>query len=302
MRLGQGQINPAASAPGAPATDLARHAQWFRQDDLASLQVYPEQLKREFWMDRGAGVQLTRYLGRQVEHMPVERAGRGGIQTDAAGRAGHTPVGERLSSQLAFLDEIEKLKVVYRRNQTVDRARFENSAEHSWHVALMALVLAEHAGRPALDVLKVVKLLLIHDLVEIYAGDTWIYDAQAAKDQAQREARSAQRLFGMLPADQAAAFRALWDEFEARNTPESSFAAAIDALQPLTNHLLSGAADPAEPTPTRDEVIQRKRHIAASSPALWKAAQSIIEASARAGLYREGRATSARKRSDVGGG
>jgi putative hydrolase of HD superfamily len=194
---------------------------------------------------------------------------------------------ERLSRQLAFLDEIEKLKLVYRRNMTVDRSRFENSAEHSWHVALMALVLAEHAEDQTMDVLKVVKLLLIHDLVEIYAGDTWLYDAEAAQEQAQREARSAERLFGLLPPDQSAKFRALWDEFEARNTPEARFAAAIDALQPLTNHLLSGAADPAEPTPTRDEVIERKRHIAASSPALWEVAQSVIAASARAGLYRE---------------
>jgi putative hydrolase of HD superfamily len=287
VREYQGQINPAASAPAAAAADLARHAQWFRQADLSRLTVYPEHLKREFWDDRGAGVQQTRYLGLQVEQMPAAREGRGIIQTDAAGRAGHTPVGERLSSQLAFLDEIEKLKLVYRRNQTIDRSRFENSAEHSWHVALMALVLAEHAGSPALDVLKVVKLLLIHDLVEIYAGDTWIYDIQAAKDQAQREALSADQIFGMLPTDQAAEFRALWDEFAARDTPEARFAAAIDALQPLTNHLLSGMADPAEPAPTRDEVIERKRHIAASSPALWEVAQSIIAASARAGLYRE---------------
>lgn len=210
-----------------------------------------------------------------------------GASKEHGADAGRASVSERLSNQLAFLNEIEKLKVVYRRNQTVDRSRFENSAEHSWHVALMALVLAEHAGSPALDVLKVVKLLLIHDLVEIYAGDTWLYDAQAAKDQAQREARSADRLFGMLPPDQAAEFRALWDEFEARDTPESRFAAAIDALQPLANHLLSGAADPAEPTPTRLQVIERKRHIAASSPALWEIAQSIIAASARAGLYRD---------------
>jgi len=189
----------------------------------------------------------------------------------------------RLTQQLAFLNEIEKLKLIYRRNRTVDRTRFENSAEHSWHLAVMALLLAEHANTP-LDLFKVVKMLLIHDLVEIYAGDTWLYDPEANASQAEREQDSAAKLFGLLPTDQAEAFTQLWLEFEARQTPEAQYAAALDALQPLANHLISG--DPnEEPRPQVEQVIARKRHIAQSAPALWEAAQQLIEQSKQAGLY-----------------
>lgn len=194
-------------------------------------------------------------------------------------------ISTRLTQQLAFLNEIEKLKMIYRRNRTIDRTRFENSAEHSWHLAVMALLLAEHANQiQSLDLFKVVKMLLIHDLVEIYAGDTWLYDAEANASQADREQASAAKLFGLLPADQAEAFAELWQEFEARQTPEAQYAAAIDALQPLTNHVISG--DPTEePRPQVEQVVARKRHIAQSAPALWEAAQQIIEQSKQAGLY-----------------
>ena len=191
----------------------------------------------------------------------------------------------RLPQQLTFINEIEKLKLIYRRNRTIAQTRFANSAEHSWHLAVMALLLAEHANpTQSLDLFKVVKMLLIHDLVEIYAGDTWLYDTEANASQAEREQASAAKLFGLLPADQAKAFTQLWLEFEARQTPEAQYAAAIDALQPLANHLLSG--DPTEePRPTIEQVIARKRHIAQSAPALWEAAQQIIEQSKQAGLY-----------------
>jgi len=192
---------------------------------------------------------------------------------------------ERLHEQIQFLNEIEKLKVVYRRNKTVAPVRFENSAEHSWHVALMALLLSEHANNDALDLLKVVKMLLIHDLVEIYAGDTWLYDVDAAARQGDKEAAAADKLFALLPADQATEFRSLWDEFEARESAEATYAASIDALQPLLNHLLT-SEQPEEPRPTTLDVLQRKRHIAHGSEALWAVAQAVIEQSTAEGLYR----------------
>lgn len=192
---------------------------------------------------------------------------------------------ERLTQQLAFLTEIEKLKIVYRRNRTIDRTRFENSAEHSWHVALMALVLAEHADGNELDLFKVVKMLLIHDLVEIYAGDTWIYDVAATNTQAAREQTSAATLYALLPATQASAFTALWEEFTARTTPEAKFAAAIDALQPLANHLLTGSPDDDGPRPQVAAVLARKQQIGESAPPLWELAKTIIAQSAQRGLY-----------------
>jgi putative hydrolase of HD superfamily len=192
---------------------------------------------------------------------------------------------ERIGQQLKFLNEIEALKVVYRRNRTNDRSRLENSAEHSWHVALMALVFAEHANEPKLNILKVIKLLLIHDLVEIYAGDTWIYDAADTETQESRENEAARRLFNLLPCDQAKEYHALWTEFEEKQTPEAKYATSIDLLQPLANHLLSGAASDEGPKPEVKSVVQKKSAIADASSALWVLAQGLIEQSADKGLY-----------------
>jgi putative hydrolases of HD superfamily len=195
-------------------------------------------------------------------------------------------MGDRLASQIAFLNEVERLKLVYRRNRTIDRSRYENSAEHSWHVALMALLLSEHANSDSLDIDRVVRMLLVHDLVEIYAGDTWLYDAEATEKQGEKEASSASRLCALLPDDQAAEFQSLWEEFDLRRSPEAVYAAAIDALQPLLNHLLAGDAEADESRPSRADVLARKRHIAESSEALWQLAQTVIDASTKQGLYR----------------
>lgn len=197
-----------------------------------------------------------------------------------------SPMDTRLNQQLSFLNEIERLKTVYRRNLTADGERRENSAEHSWHVALFAIVLSEHANEARLDMLRVIKMLLIHDLVEVYAGDTWVYDTAAVAAQEDKEIASAERLFGMLPEDQRNAFLALWHEFEARRTPEAKFAASLDALQPLTNHLLSGKVEEAENTPRVAAVRERKRHMAEGSDELWRIAQQLIDLSAERGLYR----------------
>ena len=187
---------------------------------------------------------------------------------------------ERLSRQIDFLGEIEKLKTVSRANRTTD-GRAENSAEHSWHVALMALLLAEHADAD-LDWLRVTRMLLVHDIVEIDAGDTWLYAAdQGSKPEA--ENRAAERLYALLPDDQYADYLLLWREFEARETDEAKFAAAIDGLQPLLNHLLTGRAD--ERVIAAGEVLAKKAYIRDCAPALWPLVERLVRDSRDKGLY-----------------
>lgn len=145
----------------------------------------------------------------------------------------------RLDQQMAFLAEIDRLKSVLRATTLGDGSRRENSAEHSWHIAVYALVLAEHAETP-LDTGKVIKMMLLHDLVEIDAGDAPVFGSHDTAALARKEAAAADRIFGLLPADQAVAFRALWDEFEANATPEARFAKSIDRMQPPMQNLASG--------------------------------------------------------------
>jgi putative hydrolases of HD superfamily len=178
---------------------------------------------------------------------------------------------ERLERQLSFLVEIDRLKEILRRNLTTQSRRQENSAEHSWHLALCALMLAEHAddgGRP-LDVVRAMKMVLIHDIVEIDAGDCFIYDAAATAGQEEREQAAATRIFGLLPEDQALELRALWDEFEAAATPEAKFAKAMDRLQPVLLNLNSGGGSWRRHGVKLDQVRRINGRIADSSPALW---------------------------------
>ena len=138
----------------------------------------------------------------------------------------------RLEQQVQFILEVDRLKEIFRQTVCTQSRRAENDAEHSWHICLAVIVLAEHANEPGMDVLRVLKMLLIHDLVEIDAGDTFAYDTLGMAGQHDREAKAADRIFGMLPADQAREFRGLWDEFEERKSLESRFANAIDRFQP----------------------------------------------------------------------
>lgn len=146
---------------------------------------------------------------------------------------------ERIEQQVAFAVEIDKVKNIFRQTWLSDGKRKENDAEHAWHAALMAVLLAEYSNEPV-DTLKVVKMLLIHDLVEIDAGDSYAYDEAAQATAHEREQKAADRIFGMLPKDQEEEFRSLWDEFEEYETPESRFAHVMDNFQPL---LLNDAAD-----------------------------------------------------------
>ncbi len=186
---------------------------------------------------------------------------------------------ERLRQQLAFLMEIDRLKEVLRQTYlTTESRRRENSAEHSWHLALMAMVLAEYADEPARDMGRVIKMVLIHDLVEIDAGDTYIYDTQAQARKLSEERRAAERIFGLLPSDQAEEFRALWEEFEARETPEARFAAALDRLMPLLHNYHTQGVSWQEHQVRSDKVYAMNRpRIQAGSRALWELADSLIK-------------------------
>jgi putative hydrolase of HD superfamily len=176
----------------------------------------------------------------------------------------------RLASQLAFLVELDKLKTVLRRTSLIDRSRAENTAEHSWHIAVAAVLLEEHAVGHGVDLLRVVKMLLIHDVVEIDAGDTFCYDAEANRDKLEREERAAERLFGLLPADQAAELRALWEEFEARETAEARYAAALDRIQPVLQNLHTEGHSWRAHGIGRAQVVHRNRPIGDAAPEIWE--------------------------------
>jgi putative hydrolase of HD superfamily len=202
------------------------------------------------------------------------------------GRVTPTPspaVAERLAQQIRFIVEVDRLKEIFRQTLVINSRRPENDAEHSWHLCLIVITLAEHANWPQLDVLRVLKLLIIHDLVEIDAGDTFAYDVKGMANQHAREAVAADRIFGLLPPDQGAEFRALWDEFEARQTPEARFAAAVDRFQPMLLNCHTEGAAWRKHGVTRDRVIARNSYIAEGSATLWEYARRMIEETVSAG-------------------
>ena len=184
---------------------------------------------------------------------------------------------DRLERQLDFILEIDRLKHIRRQTLLTDRSRQENAAEHSWHMAVMALLLAENAEAEDLDLLRVLQMLLIHDIVEIDAGDTFCYDDDGKKNQRQREQAAADRIFGLLPEDQAAGLRALWEEFEERATAEGRFAAALDRLQPLLHNAFTGGLQWRVHGVTSGQVIDRNRVMKEGAPALWRRARALIQ-------------------------
>ena len=181
----------------------------------------------------------------------------------------------RTEQQLAFLVEVDRLKGVLRQTLLCDASRRENSAEHSWHLALMAVVLAEHSAEPV-DVSRVIRMLLVHDIVEIDAGDTFAYDAGANTDRAEREQRAADRIFGVLPREQAHELRDLWEEFEAQQTAESRAANALDRLQPLLlNHRTNGGSWRSHGV-RKAQVLRRMEPIRSALPSLWPTVEDIV--------------------------
>jgi putative hydrolase of HD superfamily len=189
---------------------------------------------------------------------------------------------ERLEQQIRFILEIDALKGVLRRSYLLAGDRPENSAEHSWHVAVMAVLLAEHANE-RVDTSRVVRMLLVHDLVEVDAGDTYVYDSAGAEAKAEREARAATRLFGMLPEDQGRELRALWDEFEEGHTADARFAAALDRLMPVLHNVHTAGRSWREHGITADRVIARNAAISRGSRKLWEYARALIDGAVAGG-------------------
>ena len=195
---------------------------------------------------------------------------------------------KRLQQQLAFTNELEKLKATHRNNRTLDAYRFENSAEHSWQGALMALVFREYIPEEV-NLEKVMSMLLIHDLGEIYAGDTFIFDDVGKSDSYDRELESLKISLDKLPSDQQDSFLKLWQEFETGISIEAKYARVLDALVPLLNHLeVAQPHDNPHDNPhglTKSQVIAKKSFIQETSTALWELAQEVINQSVAKGLY-----------------
>jgi len=189
----------------------------------------------------------------------------------------------RLEQQMRFIIEADKLKEIFRQTLVTQSRRAENSAEHSWHFALMIIVLAEHSNHQPLDVLRILKMVLIHDLVEIDAGDTFAYDTKNLADQHEREARAADRIFGLLPPDQTTEFRTLWDEFEAQATPEAKFAAACDRFHPMLLNCLTEGHAWRKHGITQDRVLARNAHVADGSKGIWAYAVRMIDEAVASG-------------------
>ncbi|HCM0728074.1 TPA: HD domain-containing protein [Vibrio parahaemolyticus] len=184
---------------------------------------------------------------------------------------------DRLEKQLALLIELDKLKSVLRRTRVKStEGRLENSGEHSWHVALMAVLMEEHANAPV-DICRVMKMLLIHDVVEIDAGDTFVYDTAATKEQAEKEIKAAERLFGMLPTDQGQELLALWLEFEAAQSDDAKYAKALDRLIPMLLNYHTNGQSWKENSVTREQALTINKRIEFGSVTLWNKVKELIE-------------------------
>ncbi|MGD9081378.1 MAG: HD domain-containing protein [Desulfobacterales bacterium] len=194
---------------------------------------------------------------------------------------------ERFTRQIEFILEADKLKKVSRRTTLLDVSRQENSAEHSWHIALLVLILSEYADDDNLDTLRVIKLLLAHDLVEIDADDTYCYDEIGGRNQKIRETKAADRIFNILPPDQADAFRALWDEYEAKDTPESRFANALDRLQPFLHNYFTSGHTWQKHGIRKNQVIARMRPVDDGSHHLWNYVSNLIDDAVEKGYLAE---------------
>ena len=180
---------------------------------------------------------------------------------------------ERIDRQFDFIREIDKEKFIGRQTYLTGAERKENDAEHAWHMAIMTVLLSEYANEK-IDVLKTVTMLLIHDIVEIDAGDTYAYDDEAKKTQREREEKAAERIFGMLPGDQGEKFRALWEEFEARQTPEAKFARAMDNIQPMMLNAATDGKAWEEHGVHLEQILKRNARTEEGSKDLWEYAKA----------------------------
>lgn len=193
---------------------------------------------------------------------------------------------ERLKKQIEFIVEIDKLKQIFRQNVIIGSERNENDAEHSWHLAVMAMLLSEYAVEKKLDMLRIIKMVLIHDLVEIDAGDTFCYDEKGYEDKDIREEKAAKRLFYILPKDQAHEIYSLWREFEELQTPEARFAACLDRIQPLILNYNTSGHTWQKPGVTSEKVLKRNAPLKENTPKLWEYVKEVIEDSIKKGILK----------------
>ena len=193
---------------------------------------------------------------------------------------------EDLLNQIAFIKEIDKVKYIQRKTKLFHSDRHENDAEHSWHLALMAIVLAEHSDQP-INVLKVVKMVLIHDIVEIDAGDIFLYDSQISHNNTDEERLAANRIFGLLPKKQANEMIAIWEEFEAGETNEAKFAKAMDRLEPLLQNTSNNGGTWKEFGVPYNKVYEKKSVIKEGSKTIWNYAEGLINESVEKGILKK---------------
>jgi len=193
---------------------------------------------------------------------------------------------DRFEQQLSFLKEIESLKTIFRRTRILDNSRYENDAEHAWQLGVMAMVLEEYANE-SINCAKVVKMVLIHDIVEIDAGDTFLYDDAMKATQAEREKQAAERIFGLLPSDMRDEFHELWHEFDAKESQEAKFAGALDRLQPLLHNYYTKGYSWKEHGVKRHQVEEVNKVIALGSESLWAFAKKLIGESVEKGYLQE---------------
>lgn len=182
----------------------------------------------------------------------------------------------RLEQQIEFILEIDKVKNIFRQNYLADGKRRENDAEHSWHIALMAVLLREYAEEEV-DVLKVMTMVLVHDLVEIDAGDTYAYDEKASEDKRERELRAAERIFGILPKDQGTYFRSLWDEFEEYETADAKYAHLLDNFQPFLLNNASDGKSWVEHEVRKAQIYKRNEKVAPAFETIWDYMKRVID-------------------------
>lgn len=192
---------------------------------------------------------------------------------------------EKIRNQIKFIMVIDEMKNIFRRNLLIDGSRRENDAEHSWHLAMMAVILEEYSEKKV-DIERVIKIALVHDLIEVYAGDTFAYDAKGNEDKYEREVAAAEKLFGILGGEQGAEIRALWDEFEEMETPESRYANAIDRLQPLILNYMTNGHTWKMGDVHSTQIYKRMDIIRTATPELWHIVEGIINTSIEAGILK----------------
>lgn len=192
----------------------------------------------------------------------------------------------RLEQQISFLLEVDKMKKIYRQTHILGRERAENDAEHSWHLALMAFLLSEYAN-DKVDVAKVMKMVLVHDLVEIDAGDTYAYDEKGNASKRERELKAADRIFGLLPEEQGKELRNLWDEFEEYETPEAKYAHTLDNFQPLMLNNANGGGDWKDHKVRKSQIYKRNAKTGEGSREIWEYMAELIDENTKAGNIEE---------------